>query len=328
MRQRSHAAGYLAAAWAAAYAALRGYWTLGGDWLAARCGAEEAAKATAVDLCEHRPLPELGAWAGWVSVAALAALAVLALATVRPFGRRIGRAWLLAASWSGALALLSLGGELLLLNLLRVALWFTGLPGWATEPYWTLVAGQLVVLAGVVAFAAAARSHQLRTRPEAVDVRAATRWFHRFGWAAALAPLPYVTLKAVWALGFPVGGYHESGLVGEHHWYSPLTDLSVTVPLFGTLCAVALIRGWAGWVPRPLVLGAAWVGGVGLLSMGLPAAVTTIGVAAGLAEFPTAPGSADLWVIALTYGGFLCWGAALIGLVIFYQALTQPAPSQ
>ncbi|MGW5683998.1 hypothetical protein [Nonomuraea sp. NPDC003754] len=329
MRQRSPVAGYLAAGWAAAYAGLRAYWTMGGEWLAVRCSATEAATATAADPCASRPLPELDGLAGWGSVLALAAMAVLALATVRPFGQRIPRTGLLAATWIGALALLCFGGQILLLNLLRVLLWITGLPGWAAEPYWTLFVDQLIVLAGVGALAVAAWSYQRRTRPESVDVRAVGRRLRRFGWAATLAPLPYATLKAVWALGYPVGGYRESGLVGAHHWYSPLADFSVTIPVFGALCAVALIQGWARWVPRRLVLGAGWIGGVGLLSMGLPAAVTTIGEFVGLAELPTAPGSANLWVIGLTYGGFLFWGTALVGLITCYQALTQhPAPAR
>jgi hypothetical protein len=300
---------------------------MGGEWLAARCGATEAATASAADPCADRPLPELDGLAGWGSVSALAVMAVLALATVLPFGRRIPRTGLLAATWIGALGLLCFGGQILLLNVIRVLLWVTGLPGWAGEPYWTLVVGQLIVLAGVVLFAAAAWSFQRRTRPGPTDVRATRRWLRGFGWAAALAPLPYATLKAVWALGHPVGGYRESGLAGAHHWYSPLTDFSVTIPVFGALCAIALIHGWARWVPRRLVLAAGWTGGVGLLSMGLPAAVTTIGALAGVAELPTAPGSADLWVIVLTYGGFLCWGAALVGLIACHQTLTRrPAP--
>ncbi|GAA3473218.1 hypothetical protein [Nonomuraea roseola] len=321
MRSRTLVAGYAAAAWALAYAGLRAYWTMGGDWLAARCDATEAAKATAADPCETRPLPELDALAGWGSVLALIAVAVLALATVRPFGRRLPRTGLLVTTLVAALVLLCLGGQILLLGLLRVLFWFTGLPGWAGEPYWALFAGQLIVLAGVGTLVVAVWSFRRRTGSESVDVEAARRWFRRFGWMAAVAPLPYAVLKAVWALGWPVGGYVESGLSGEHHWYSPLADPSVTIPVFGSLCAIALISGLAGWVPRWMVLTAGWAGGVGLLSMGLPAAVTTVGALAGLAELPTAPGSADLWVICLTYGGFLCWGAALVGLMAFYQQL-------
>ncbi|MEV4400370.1 hypothetical protein [Nonomuraea sp. NPDC049607] len=321
MRHRSPVAGHLAAGWAAAYAGLRAYWSMGGEWLAARCTPIEA--ATAADQCAGRPLPQLDGLAGWGSVLALAGLAVLALATVRPFGRRLPRTALLAAIWAGTLALLCFGGQILLLNLLRVLLWVTGLPGWAAEPYWTLVVDQLIVLAGVGALAVAAWSFQRRTRPELTDARATGRWLRAYGWTAALAPLPYATLKAVWALGHPVGGYQESGLAGAHHWYSPLTDFSVTIPVCGALCAVALIQGWARWVPRPLVLAAGWTGGVGLLSMGLPAAVTTLGALAGLTELPSAPGSANPWVFGVTYGGFLVWGAALVGLITCYQALSR-----
>ncbi|MEV2272371.1 hypothetical protein [Nonomuraea africana] len=319
MRSRTPVAGYVAAGWAVAYAGLRAYWTMGGDWLAARCDAAEAAKATAADPCETRPLPELDALPGWGSVLALVVVAVLALATVRPFGRRLPRTGLLVANGVAALALLCLGGQILLLGLLRVLFWVTGLPGWAGEPYWALFAGQLIVLAGVGTLAVATWSFQRRTRPASVDVVAARLWLRRFGLAAAVAPLPYAGLKAVWALGYPVGGYVESGLSGEHHWYSPLADPSVTVPVFGSLCAIALIFGWVRWVPRWMVLTAGWAGGVGLLSMGLPAAVTTVGALLGLAALPTAPGSANLWVICLTYGGFLCWGAALVGLMTSFQ---------
>jgi Protein of unknown function (DUF3995) len=145
-------AAYGAGAWAFAFAAVSGYWALGGE-----LGSETIAADIARIPLANDPVVV------WATAGLKALAGLLALALVRPWGRSLPRWVLVAATWSAGLLLTLYGGASLVDHGLMVA----GLrptPALLGEQAarWHLALWDPVWLLGGVLFLAAARQHRRR----------------------------------------------------------------------------------------------------------------------------------------------------------------------
>lgn len=145
--------------------------------------------------------------------------------------------------------------------------------------------------------------------------------------AASIGTLPYLTLKALWLTGNPVG-LTDPALVSSPSMVA-MNAVTVVLDLAVVALAFTLASAWGRRLPAVAVLLPAWVG-TGLLVpialVGLPAAA--VAAAAGSGD---AVGMAG-WVRPMVYGGFTWQAVFLLAAFTVYArarwsaAVRRPAP--
>ena len=127
-------------------------------------------------------------------------------------------------------------------------------------------------------------------------------------WISAVACLPYLLLKVLWAVDLPVGVTDRSQLHSTE-WVAG-NALMAVVQLAAVVLVLALVRPWSYRVPTWLLLFPVWVGtgllfqvAVGSTILGLS---STVSQGSGIDTGGIAP-----WVYVMVYTAFAVQGAAL-----------------
>ncbi|MFJ9776259.1 hypothetical protein ACIRVF_34345 [Kitasatospora sp. NPDC101157] len=137
------------------------------------------------------------------------------------------------------------------------------------------------------------------------------------GWTAVAATGPYLTLKALWLTGHPVGSDDPGAM--DRLWLVNL--LTVGMDAVAVALALAFVRPWGRRAPAGLVLFPMWVatGLLGTVLVALPLYLLSIPL---LGPEPStgqeAAGGLGDWVFAVVYGGFAVQGLALITAFVLY----------
>lgn len=145
------------------------------------------------------------------------------------------------------------------------------------------------------------------------------------GGVAALATLPYVSMKIAWLTGNPVGVLDPRILEGAG--MPVMNAITVLMDLCVVALAVALGSRGALRLPALVVLLPAWVA-TGLL---VPIALVSLPMTIALPT-PDEPGMAA-WVHPMVYGGFTMQGACLLAAFALYARdrwgarLADPSPA-
>ncbi|WP_344894897.1 hypothetical protein [Nonomuraea antimicrobica] len=171
-----------------------------------------------------------------------------------------------------------------------------------------------------------------RTYPEPGRASFAVRWTAYLG---AVAFVPYIVMKTVWALGLPIAGVAGPDLTVGSGAGSVLgrlgIDLTSVLALAGAVLSVALVHRWGQvfprWVPvlggrrvpRWIPLVPAWLGAT---SLGLYPFVALALLVSG-AE-PAASGGIGAWVVVVGLAGFGGWGVSVGVAAVSYQRRTRP----
>lgn len=288
---------YVAAGWAALSSSAGLYWALGGQF-----GRHSAA-------------------AGWLIAAAglVGAVVALACARERPhFSAWLG-AWVVSAI---ALA----GGIFTVITV--VAFVLTG-----TVDSWAGATSQVLCLLGAALFSATAVSARRRSRglcprcgrshddshPPVTTVSKAVRWTAAAG---AIAFVPYVVMKVLWALGLRISGMEGPVLTDSDGLYGFLArhgiDGTSLAALAGMVLLWALVSKWGEAIPRWVLLAPAWLGAL-LGPYGLIALGWVLLVSAGIVQTET-----PVWVAAVGALGFGGFGIAAAVTALSYQRRTKP----
>lgn len=158
------------------------------------------------------------------------------------------------------------------------------------------------------------------------DTRTGTLTTRRvLGGVAALATLPYVSMKLAWLTGNPVGVLDPQILEGAG--MPAMNAITLLLDLCVVALAVALGSRAARRLPAPAVLLPAWVA-TGLL---VPIALVSLPMTLALPT-PDEPGMAA-WVHPMVYTGFTVQGACLLAAFALYARdrwgarLADPSPA-
>ncbi|MBL0804141.1 histidine kinase, partial [Streptomyces albidoflavus] len=144
---------------------------------------------------------------------------------------------------------------------------------------------------------------------------------HVAAWVAALACLPYLTLKTAWVAGSSLGIPPESPLL-DHTLVLRLANAG-TVVMDGAVIVLVLLllRPWGLRAPGWLLLVPVWIA-TGLLLpivLGYPAQLVARAFGAGDSGTTSdAEPFLDDWVFAVVYGGFIVQALALTTLFLRY----------
>ncbi|MCO6751486.1 histidine kinase [Streptomyces sp. IpFD-1.1] len=144
---------------------------------------------------------------------------------------------------------------------------------------------------------------------------------HVAAWVAALACLPYLTLKTAWVAGSSLGIPPESPLL-DHTLVLRLANAG-TVVMDGAVIVLVLllVRPWGLRAPGWLLLVPVWIA-TGLLLpivLGYPAQLVAGALGAGgSGSTSDAEPFLDSWVFAVVYGGFIVQALALTTLFLRY----------
>lgn len=144
---------------------------------------------------------------------------------------------------------------------------------------------------------------------------------HVAAWVAALACLPYLTLKTAWVAGSSLGIPPESPLL-DHTLVLRLANAG-TVVMDGAVIVLVLllVRPWGLRAPGWLLLVPVWIA-TGLLLpivLGYPAQLVAGALGAGGSGSTSgAEPFLDSWVFAVVYGGFIVQALALTTLFLRY----------
>jgi len=139
------------------------------------------------------------------------------------------------------------------------------------------------------------------------------------GYAAVLATVPYLTLKAIWLAGGTLG-LTDLDFANDTSVYV-LNGVTVGLDLVAIGIALAFTYDWGQRIPAWLVLVPTWVG-TGLLTpmvLGLPVlGIDLLSDTAGRMDF------LEPWVRPLVYTGFATQGAALLTAFVLYARVRWP----
>ncbi|WP_100330621.1 hypothetical protein [Bacillus xiapuensis] len=167
--------------------------------------------------------------------------------------------------------------------------------------------------------------YEKRMRPEIADK---IYWTKGWGYAAALALLPYAILKSLWAWGSTAGlttkqavqGVAEFGDAlkeGSAFLYALYTigiDFTAVLAILASLFALALVTSWGERLPKRLLILSGW--SVGLLTV-LVSFLTALQFLGVLPKGYTE--GLALWVYAVTYGGLFLWGVTVFMATLSFQ---------
>ncbi|MFH9352042.1 hypothetical protein [Kitasatospora sp. NPDC017646] len=136
-------------------------------------------------------------------------------------------------------------------------------------------------------------------------------------WTAVAATGPYLTLKALWLTGHPVGSDDPGQM--DKLWLVNL--LTVGMDAVAVALALAFVRPWGRRTPAGLVLFPMWVatGLLGTILVALPLYLLSILLLGP--ERSTGHENGDGlggWVFPVVYGGFTVQGLALITAFVLY----------
>jgi hypothetical protein len=147
--------------------------------------------------------------------------------------------------------------------------------------------------------------------PTAPATATSTRAERAVGWAAAAGTLPYLTLKAIWLSGNPVGVVDPAVMAGPA--MGVLNGVTVLLDLLVVALALALTQPFGRRLPAWSLLLPMWVG-TGLL---LPVAISILPATLLLAaEGAGSPDFLEAWVRPLVYGGFAWQAIFLLGAFV------------
>jgi hypothetical protein len=147
--------------------------------------------------------------------------------------------------------------------------------------------------------------------PTAPATATSTRAERAVGWAAAAGTLPYLTLKAIWLSGNPVGVVDPAVMAGPA--MGVLNGVTVLLALLVIALAFALTHPFGRRLPAWSLLLPMWVG-TGLL---LPVAISILPATLLLAaEGAGSPDFLEAWVRPLVYGGFAWQAIFLLGAFV------------
>ncbi|MEU7094989.1 hypothetical protein [Kitasatospora aureofaciens] len=137
------------------------------------------------------------------------------------------------------------------------------------------------------------------------------------GWTAVAATGPYLTLKALWLTGHPVGSGDPGAM--DELWLVNL--LTVGMDAIAAALALAFVRPWGRRAPAGLVLFPMWVatGLLGTILLALPLYLLSsllLGPERNTGQEPG--GGLGGWVFPVVYGGFAVQGLALITAFLLY----------
>jgi hypothetical protein len=163
----------------------------------------------------------------------------------------------------------------------------------------------------------AERSSVTAAAKPAVRSRAAT-------WAAYTATawaLLFAAMSFYWAAGGTVGASTQSDIIlkpaqAREPWFVALLWITGVLKVVAGLIALALVHQWGRWVPRWMLLAAAWAAGVGMVLYGGANLAVRGLMAVGLVATPEAMHSpAARWHLVLwdpwwLLGGILFVAAA------------------
>ncbi|MET8542760.1 hypothetical protein ABZW03_19205, partial [Kitasatospora sp. NPDC004799] len=140
-------------------------------------------------------------------------------------------------------------------------------------------------------------------------------------WTAVAATVPYLTLKALWLTGHPVGADDPAEL--DRLWLVNL--LTFGMDAIAVALALAFVRPWGRRAPAGLVAFPMWVatGLLGTILVALPLYLLSV-----LVLGPEDGGQDDKglggWVFPVVYGGFAIQGVALITAFALYARRRWP----
>ncbi|ONI70590.1 hypothetical protein ALI144C_49095 [Actinosynnema sp. ALI-1.44] len=259
--------------------------------------------------------------AGWLIAAGGLVGFLVAVACTRPKPP--------AAAWLGAFAVAAFalaGGVFTVLTVVAFAL--TG-----TVDSWTGAARQALCLLGGILFTATAVAARRRAHglcPRCAQVHDAnepppppvSKGVRRTAIAGAVAFVPYVVMKVLWAIGLRIDGMAGPDLTTSDGLYGFLgrygIDGTSLAALMGMVLLWALVSQWGQVVPRWLLLAPAWLaallGPYGVVGMGWVLLALTGAVHS---ELP-------VWVVAVGALGFGGFGVAAAVTALSFQRRTRP----
>lgn len=132
-------------------------------------------------------------------------------------------------------------------------------------------------------------------------------WRHGAGWGAALATLPYLTLKVAWVTGSTIGMTKPELLSAPS--YRLGNAVTIVMDLVVVVAAMTLIQPWGERAPARLVMMTGWLATGFLLPL---APLLLVVLASSEQRLPTADEGLYPWVWVLVYGGFLLQAALLL----------------
>lgn len=170
------------------------------------------------------------------------------------------------------------------------------------------------------------------------DIADKTYLTKAWGYAAALALLPYAILKSLWAWGATVGlttkqaiqdvaGFGDTLKEGSAFLYTLYTigiDFTAILAILASLFALALVTSWGEKLPKWLVIIAGWSVGVLTVLISFLTALQFLGVLPkGYTE------GFAIWVYVITYGGLFLWGVSVfIATLSFQHRIKNKQPSE
>jgi hypothetical protein len=133
------------------------------------------------------------------------------------------------------------------------------------------------------------------------------------GFAVVVGTLPYLTLKALWLTGHPVGLTDPA--FAEDPSLQLLNLATAGMDVVAIVLAVALTQDWGQRLPEALVLVPMWIG-TGFLA---PIVLTAPLILGEQANLPL-----EAWVQPVVYGGFAWQGVALLVAFALYVRARWP----
>ncbi|WP_051366952.1 hypothetical protein [Hamadaea tsunoensis] len=159
-----------------------------------------------------------------------------------------------------------------------------------------------------------------------------TRAKHLAAYAAVVAALPYLVLKAVWLAGGTVG---VKASTPDGAMLDTLNAVTMLMDATAILLALAFVSRWGRRLAAAPVLFPMWVG-TGFLGPIVLAVVPAvlIGAARGVNVFTAGGGIVEPWVYEMVYAGFIVQGLALLTAFTLYarerwpRLPAQPLPAE